>query len=795
MKLVCIGVGGSGASCLEVLVHLAALGLFPNDCEVVPVAIDPDRGHPRISGMTAFMDGYERLRAAGDATDLKQSGLFGARIHRHYSLNTGRPSEKESLFQLLGLADPGNVTAARMFFGQAEIGGPDSHEFSNGFYGHANAGVCFFADPDEWNTILSKLRQHLLAEDVKVVVFGSNFGGTGAAGIVHVARGIAQDERLQARGTAVPVALVQLEPYFKPDASRAIDETFVNQPETFRRRSGAAYSFLRTLAENDNLPFQVLYALGTENPAVFPPEWFKRDQQDNPHLWVEYLAVLAALDYVRNAPTDGASCQIRIRRVAQEPFGSLLGELRTLLAAATCCRQVITDFIIPVLRDNVDSAAVPGHPWLHDVLSAAEVPSSNLLEQCKLTADLLSVITGHAGILPATWRVGSAVWADPRSTDMEQAARASDDERRRLALMTQVTRDSFPTNFTMWQENVKPSSMLPNAVPDAMFDSYASKQKDGRLPLRALFRWAQDELALPPGPQTNMQSRKYQLVIQEPDQGDSVTEAVNLANISEDSFHILSADDFLNKVARHKVWTGSRESGVASLGRTSAQARELPSIWASALVFESRIRQKTMSEEQRLLHMGLLWLTFVKCFEHERPPITLLPLGHKGLSGVMQSTFPYRRFEDVFGQSQYLPVLYMQEEPLLAGQMPSPDCTVGLFFPGSIVVPAAAMPEGQQKQLIAFGRYAVGAGLPNSLEKAANAFGRDLARHRVPEADLVAVHLREYLQSFVPSLQGGYSVPTRYRSVGDMLDPNGNVIQMPSWLSALVERHGNGGQS
>jgi hypothetical protein len=161
----------------------------------------------------------------------------------------------------------------------------------------------------------------------------------------------------------------------------------------------------------------------------------------------------------------------------------------------------------------------------------------------------------------------------------------------------------------------------------------------------------------------------------------------------------------------------------------------------------------------------------------------------------MQSTFPYRRFEDVFGQSQYLPVLYMQEEPLLAGQMPSPECTVGLFFPGSIVVPAAAMAENQQRKLIAFGRHAVGVGLPNSLEKAADTFGRDLDSHRVPEADRVAAHLHEYLRSFVPSLQGGYSVPTRYRSVEDMLDPNGNVIRMPSWLSALVARHGNGGQS
>ena len=99
MKLVCIGVGGSGAACLEVVVHMAALGLFGNDCEIVPIALDPDKGHPRINGMSTFLVAYERLRHAGNARDLNNGELFGTRIVRNQSLNATKPADFESLYR------------------------------------------------------------------------------------------------------------------------------------------------------------------------------------------------------------------------------------------------------------------------------------------------------------------------------------------------------------------------------------------------------------------------------------------------------------------------------------------------------------------------------------------------------------------------------------------------------------------------------------------------------------------------------------------------------------------------
>src|SRR3954452_21431421 len=115
MKVVCIGIGGTGAACVEVITHLAAIGLFPPDTLIVPVVIDPDRGHPRITGLTNFLTAYTDLRTAAEGADLSDGGFWGARLVRDKKVNSLRPAAQESLYTLLGFASPKVRPLSRLF--------------------------------------------------------------------------------------------------------------------------------------------------------------------------------------------------------------------------------------------------------------------------------------------------------------------------------------------------------------------------------------------------------------------------------------------------------------------------------------------------------------------------------------------------------------------------------------------------------------------------------------------------------------------------------------------------------
>lgn len=796
MKLVCIGVGGSGASCLETLLHVAALGLFPSQCEIVPVALDPDRGHPRISGMTTFLGAYQDLRIAGDAADQNNAGLFGARIARHHTLNSTKPADQESLYAVLGLADEARRAMAGLFFRPNEIGRPDSREFANGYYGRANAGVCFFADPTGKERLLTALRPHLLQGDSRVVLFGSAFGGTGAAGLVHVARSIRHDEQL--RGRAVPIAIVQLEPYFKPAAPTEKDSRFVNLPSTFGRRTGAAYQFLENLAANANLPFDVLYPLGVRTPSVFPPEWFRRDQQDNPHLWIEYVAAVAARDFALNGARTSAEPELRVRRVAMPPaFGEPIATLRRLLQAALCSRAVLAQLVLPILRAFPDARAIPGHPWLSDILAESQLTASAVRAHIEASVGLLNVVLGHAGVLPTAWRTGTASWQDPSDRGSWAEGQAiSDVERRRLDELTQRTRDSFPEQFLTSQESASITEMLAGADPAAMFDSYARTDGDARLPVRALYRWAQAGVATAVE-QAVHGRRDYQLVMQEPAPGESDHDVPNFATISDDSFVSVAARDGLKRLVVAPCWKPAGRT-VSAPEESLPQANEFPSIWAPAIIYRDHLYAPNVSEDARHIHMGLLFLALMKYQAHQRVPVFPFSLDHEGLRSVVHSTFPLESYKATYGQDEHVLALYLRSSPVFGAEVPRVDEVVGFFFPDTIVVPAASLSESSSVLLRDLGIHAVGMGLPGALARACSNWHIVLQQARIPDAETKGPLFLEYLRSFEGQAGGrqGVSTPVadarrdaedRYTEFPLLGTSDGGPARPPVWIERLYQ--------
>jgi|HubBroStandDraft_3_1064219.scaffolds.fasta_scaffold03219_2 hypothetical protein len=760
MKLVCIGVGGTGAACLEATLHLAALGFFPEGCELVPVALDPDRQHPRIAGLTKFLADYQALRAEGSAGDLDAGGLFGPRLLRDPEVNALRPAAHEGLFSLLGLANPGSPALARLFFEPREIGEPDSHEFANGYYGRANAGVCFFSDPVGTAALLDAVRRHLLGGPARLVIFGSVFGGTGAAGLLHVARSFRRDPELAAQPPGI--AVVQLESYFRPDASGTGDGEFVNLPETFERRTGAAYQFLSHLTGNGSLPFDALYPLGVREPIVFPPEWFRKDQQDNPHLFLEYLAALAARDFALR----GAAPQqeVRCRRIALPPFGGPLADLRRHLVAAAATYAVLQRYVLPLLGEAGASGRLPGHPWIYDLLVRSGLPPAGLVAHLQHGVRLLREVLGHSGVLEASWRTEGRV-------DLPPARLA------RVREMSAKTRDSFPAGFVPKMEHLDPCALVPEADPGRLFGDY-DRTRDALLPIRALARWALAALRLPPTAEDKRQDElvDYQLVQQE-DQLDREGRALSLMTISDDAFTPAPPRDVLPRLERAS-WKSPPQAGA----RTPS---EYPSVWAPSVVHREALFGNP-SEEIRLLHLALLFVALAPMQGRRSVPVHAFRLDDADLAPAFRiallATCPLAAYgSSVVSDGS---VLALHDHQGRSGDPPEPGEVLAYFYPDTVLVPAPGLAPERRRWLAELGRFARDRAFPQLLvRRLANRWTALLTRSQMQTAGMVGPQFIRFLQSFGPA------------PAGDPMTPADLYTEFPlpgvaPWLAGLYQEGG-----
>lgn len=197
-----VGVGGTGARCLEAVVYLAAAGLFDGDLHVL--LIDPDANNGNSSSAEGLMDYYYTVRRERQPRnaqfsgrlrntpapppvvfqpDINDGGNFPARWNVQQRSNrrfseiieyTSRPQKLRSFIDL--------------FYQASDLG----MALEVGYQGRTNVGaVALKQDLEETRDIrqtglrefFGALTNDLQNGEARVFVAGSVFGGTGAAGI------------------------------------------------------------------------------------------------------------------------------------------------------------------------------------------------------------------------------------------------------------------------------------------------------------------------------------------------------------------------------------------------------------------------------------------------------------------------------------------------------------------------------------------------------------------------------------------------------------------------------------
>jgi hypothetical protein len=303
MSYYVIGIGGTGAKCVESFIHLCAAGLMPDNRSIFGLFVDPDGANGSLKRAGQLLQNYhdcKRLRLG--STDLFRSGLRIARPDIWSPLQN-KPSRLDEFFNYSILSQG----AANLF---DVLYSPREKETSleYGFRGHPSIGAAVMAaavtlgGEEPWASLRNQISLDVkTGEGAKVVLFGSIFGGTGASGVPTIARLVRDEFSLQLKSDRFKIGSVLMLPYFSFDPVRS--ERMRVDADTFLLSTQSALNYYH---RQDELKVcNAVYLLGNETLKPMRASSIGGQEQENePHL-LEMYAALAAIHFFANDNVDG----------------------------------------------------------------------------------------------------------------------------------------------------------------------------------------------------------------------------------------------------------------------------------------------------------------------------------------------------------------------------------------------------------------------------------------------------------------------------------------------------------
>lgn len=319
-----IGIGGTGAKCVEALIHLCAAGLMPDikneqgqvvGKEDLYVAfVDSDGSNGNLERARITLTQYDACKSNNlGATDLFKTPLLVVRSDGK-SHDTWSPfAEEETTQPKLGtffnydsLSTSPNEDYKRIshlfdvLYSQQER----TTTLERGFRGHPSIGAAVlssslkFSGAEPWETFKNRIRQDVAGAGARVILVGSIFGGTGAAGLPTIARLISNEFNLPTVENSRLGGVLVL-PYFSFDPPN--EEGMRADSESFLLSTQAALKYYHQQAIAGRKMgldiFQTMYTLGeAQLSPVGVSSLGSKTQRNEPHV-IELYAALACLDF------------------------------------------------------------------------------------------------------------------------------------------------------------------------------------------------------------------------------------------------------------------------------------------------------------------------------------------------------------------------------------------------------------------------------------------------------------------------------------------------------------------
>jgi hypothetical protein len=296
MNYYVIGIGGTGAKCIEALTHLCATGLMP-DGQLYALFVDPDKANGSLERAQITLQQYVNcLQLQLGATDLLKTTIVRAKPDVWTPFGEETQPSLNNLFQYNSLKVT-NQAAAHLFdalYSRAE----KETTLEKGFRGHPSIGAAVMAktvqleEVEPWRTFLNNIKNDVGAgTGAKIFLFGSIFGGTGASGFPTIARLIRDVLKTIGQANARLGGALVL-PYFSfiPDASNQLKAS----SENFLMNTQAALKYYYQ-QDNTNI-YDAVYLCGDESLSPVTFSIGAKTQRNEPH-FIELYAALAAIDF------------------------------------------------------------------------------------------------------------------------------------------------------------------------------------------------------------------------------------------------------------------------------------------------------------------------------------------------------------------------------------------------------------------------------------------------------------------------------------------------------------------
>jgi hypothetical protein len=304
MSCYVIGIGGTGAKCVEALIHLCAAGLLADD--LYAVFVDPDKSNGSLERAQITLKQYARCKQLNlGSTDIFRTRLTVAKPDVWSPFGEDASPRLDNFFQYNHLKTT-NKQVAYLFdilYSSSEKETP----LNEGFRGRPSIGSAVMASTlqlggeNPWKTFRDRVAEDVKARaGAKIVLVGSIFGGTGASGIPTIAR-LIKDELIASKQSKAKLGGVLMLPYFSFDPVEGAK--LRADAENFLLSTQAALKYYYQQAELDI--YNAVYLVGDK--ALSPmknPSIGGTTQRNEPH-FMELYAALACLDFFTKDEVQG----------------------------------------------------------------------------------------------------------------------------------------------------------------------------------------------------------------------------------------------------------------------------------------------------------------------------------------------------------------------------------------------------------------------------------------------------------------------------------------------------------
>lgn len=305
-----IGIGGTGAKCVEAFVHLGAAGLTNPEIEVS--LYDQDLGNGNLHATHHLLDLHLRLhqQLAPELRELGNNVLFGSELRKpkgfanwHWQPLDSASGTLKQLFEFETLSPHLQAFAKCLYDENLEL----AMDLSQGFRGRPAVGAAVILATRDTAHPFWKYVEDLLSRNMggaRIMLSGSVFGGTGAAGIPSLAKQLrTMADSSQQSSTAIDIGAVLMLPYFLyNDPSPQEDDSVRNgmaRSGTQLLRSQLALEYYAEELLKGARVFNSVYLVGQQKPANLDYCRTGGEAQRNPPLLPELIAALGSAHFMR----------------------------------------------------------------------------------------------------------------------------------------------------------------------------------------------------------------------------------------------------------------------------------------------------------------------------------------------------------------------------------------------------------------------------------------------------------------------------------------------------------------